>query len=70
MSWCLGLYPADPGGTRLISRWRACWEITPASFLWFKIVVDPGAFIMERKMLREIKRRVERMGMRQPVDGV
>jgi preprotein translocase subunit YajC len=57
-SWCLGLYPTGEGGTRLVSRWRAKWKITPASAL-FILLSDPGAFIMEQKMLRGIKGRAE-----------
>jgi hypothetical protein len=60
-SWCLGLYPVEGGGTRLISRWRAAWKITPAG-AFFIALSDPGAFIMEQKMLREIRDRVERVG--------
>ena len=36
-SWCLGLYPDRRGGTRLVSRWRPKFEMTPA------IVLDVGA---------------------------
>jgi hypothetical protein len=50
--WCLALYPA-PGGCRLISRWRVNWPLTPATAFWI-LLSDPGAFIMERKMLKGI----------------
>jgi hypothetical protein len=56
-SWCLCLYPIDED-TRLVSRWRADWPKSLATFFWVAIS-DPGAFIMERKMLKGIKRRVE-----------
>lgn len=58
-SWCLALFPDGPGCSRLISRWRANWDITPASAVMI-FLSDPGAFIMEQKMLREIRDRVER----------
>jgi hypothetical protein len=58
MSWCLAVEPLDQHSCRLISRWRARWHITPASALWIA-VSDPGAFIMERKMLLGIKVRAE-----------
>jgi len=58
-SWCLALYPLDERHTRLVSRWRARWPLTPAMLFW-TIVVDPGFFIMERKMLNGIKTRAER----------
>ena len=57
-SWCLQLRPSLGGGTRLISRWRQAWPKGPATALWTAIA-DPGAFIMERKMLRTLKRRAE-----------
>jgi hypothetical protein len=57
--WCLALYPeADGQRTRLVSRWRAGWQLTWATAFWL-LIADPGAFIMERKMLRGIKRRAE-----------
>jgi hypothetical protein len=43
---------------RLISRWRARWHVTAASALWIALS-DPGAFIMERKMLLGIRARAE-----------
>ncbi len=55
--WCLGLYPIEGGGTRLISRWRNNWEVTPAT-AFIIALTDPGAFIMEQKMLRVIRDRV------------
>jgi hypothetical protein len=58
MSWCLAVEPLGRHHCRLISRWRARWRITPASALWIALS-DPGAFIMERKMLLGIKARAE-----------
>ena len=57
-TWCLALVPGE-GGTRLISRWRLNRRITPANALMM-LLSDPGAFIMERKMLKGIKARAER----------
>jgi hypothetical protein len=57
-SWCLALYPT-PDGCRLVSRWRASWRMTLANAFWI-LISDPGPFIMERKMLKGIKRRAER----------
>lgn len=56
-SWCLALYP-DDGSTRLVSRWRPKFEKTPATFL-MTMLSEPGTFIMEQKMLRTIRDRVE-----------
>jgi hypothetical protein len=57
--WCLALYPA-PRGCRLISRWRVDWPLTPATAFWI-LVSDPGAFIMEHKMLKGIRSRAQSM---------
>ncbi len=56
-SWCLALYP-DNGATRLVSRWRPKFEKTPATF-FMTMLSEPGTFIMEQKMLRTIRERVE-----------
>ena len=61
-SWCLALRPGD-GGTRLVSRWRVRWPLTPATVFWV-LLSDRGAFIMERRMLKGIKERVERAAVR------
>jgi hypothetical protein len=58
--WCLALYPQDDGSTRLVSRWTLDWPLTWASAFWI-LISDPGAFVMERKMLRGIKERAERL---------
>ena len=56
-TWCLALYPAA-GGCRLVSRWRVDWPLTPATAFWI-LLSDPGAFIMERRMLKGIRSRAE-----------
>ena len=58
-TWCLALHSVDNDHTRLVSRWRVAWNVTPASFLWI-LISDPGAFVMEQEMLRGIKKRAER----------
>jgi hypothetical protein len=57
-TWCLALYPDGEGRTRLVSRWRQAWRLTPASAFWI-LIADPGAFVMERRMLRGIRDRAE-----------
>jgi hypothetical protein len=57
-TWCLALSPSADGTTRLVSRWRQDWPLTPASAFWI-LISDPGAFVMERKMLKGIKARAE-----------
>jgi hypothetical protein len=58
MSWCLAVEPVDQRSCRVISRWRASWHVTPASAAWIALS-EPGAFIMERRMLQGIKARAE-----------
>ena len=61
--WAFHLRPIDEGTTRLIIRGRG--DYNPASknpilnFLVWRIIFEPAHFIMERKMLLGIKRRVE-----------
>ena len=57
-TWCLALYPTARG-CRLVSRWRVSWSLTPATAFWI-LLSDPGAFLMERRMLKGIKIRAER----------
>lgn len=57
-SWCLHVEPDGHGGTRLISRFRAVVQPSVAAVLW-SMVTDPGAFVMERRMLKGIRRRAE-----------
>ena len=63
-TWCLALYPAGHG-CRLVSRWRVNWPLTPATAFWI-LLSDPGAFIMERRMLNGIKTRVEHASTARP----
>ena len=57
-SWCLAVYPDDSGVTRLVSRWRPKFDVTPATVM-MTALAEPGTFIMEQKMLRTIRDRVE-----------
>jgi len=67
-TWCLALNPSPDGSTRLVSRWRQNWPLTPATVFWI-LISDPGAFIMERRMLKGIKARAER-GVDRPKEPV
>ena len=42
-----------------MSRWRPKFEMTPAIF-FLTVLSEPGTFIMEQKMLRSIRDRVEK----------
>lgn len=57
-SWCLAIYPRD-GGSRLVSRWRQAWKSSSLAAKFFILFADPGAFIMEQKMLRGVRERAE-----------
>ena len=58
-TWALALYPIQGDRTRLVSRVRA--RVAPtARSLWLLLLLDPGQFLMERRMLLGIKRRAER----------
>ena len=57
-TWCLAVYP-QKGGSRLVSRWRQAWKTGGLAAKFFILFADPGAFIMEQKMLRGIKKRAE-----------
>jgi hypothetical protein len=60
-SWCLLVEPTPDGRARLISRWRQDWPKTAGTYVWLA-VADPGAFLMEQKMLRRIRDLAERNG--------
>lgn len=58
VTWALALYPIDERSTRLVSRCRA-WMKSSAGALFWRLLLDPGQLVMERKMFLEIKRRAE-----------
>lgn len=53
-SWCLLVEPTPVERTRLISRWRQDWPKSIGTSVW-KALADPGAFVMEQRMLRRIR---------------
>jgi hypothetical protein len=59
-TWTFLLKESAAERTRLIVRWRARWELlrSPVPFL-IGLVLGPVEFIMEQKMMRGIKERVE-----------
>ncbi len=58
-AWIFALLP-DGESTRLISRNRIATEaLSPASRLFYLLVMEPGSLVMERKMLLGIKHRAE-----------
>lgn len=62
-TWCMQLREVG-SGTRLVSRWRMPRPSSPATRLWM-LIADPGAFVMERKMLLGIRHRAEALCARE-----
>lgn len=58
LTWAIGLYPRDDGTTRLVVRLRSVYNWRPGQPL-VTLFIEPGHFILERQMLRGIKRRAE-----------
>jgi hypothetical protein len=65
-TWAFELQPHANGSTRLVTRVRGRFRLrdmlrsTPPLAWPMWLVIEPGAFVMERKMLLEIKRLAER----------
>lgn len=60
ITWAFVLEPLEAGGTRLLARTRAAWADTTSSRLARGLMLSPAHLIMERGMLRGIKKRAER----------
>ena len=58
--WSFELRPFD-GHTRLVSRNRFDFSALPVRDKLAYPVIEPGSWVMERKMLRTIKQRAERL---------
>lgn len=58
-SWTFILRPLDTGITRLIVRLRGAEDESVVAKLFDRLIFDPAHFIMERKMMLEIKFRAE-----------
>ena len=63
--WSFELRPAN-GHTRLISRNRFDTAVLPVKDKLAYPVIEPGSWVMERKMLLTIKHRAERLAREQP----
>jgi hypothetical protein len=59
VTWAWYLTPLNAHSTRLVERWRCDWNASPQNWLYMRIFLEPGAFVMERKMLLGIKQRAE-----------
>ncbi|MGQ0603223.1 MAG: hypothetical protein ACT4QE_16185, partial [Anaerolineales bacterium] len=61
VSWGFYLEAIDLQTTRLIERWRADFSPTLTNNVFYRGFLEPGAFVMERRMLLGIKERAERL---------
>jgi len=57
-TWAMALYPEGDAATRLVSRVRSRPGRSLKGLFW-TVLLDPGQFLMERRMLLGIKRRAE-----------
>ena len=64
-TWAIALLPAEDGSTRLLSRCRARLPRGMKGRV-MSLILDPGQFLMERKMLLEIKKRAEEYPLAEP----
>lgn len=58
-TWAFYLEPLPGNRTRLVERWKADWNPTLKNAIFMRLFMEPGAFLMERKMLLGIKQRAE-----------
>lgn len=71
-TWAFGLYPLGTSRTRLVTRVRGTWSYRKTArstlfYSWpFYALIEPGAFVMQRRMLKEIKRLAERQAALAP----
>jgi hypothetical protein len=58
-TWGFYLNETGDGRTRLVSRWLADWNPSLLNSIFYRVFLEPIAFLMERKMLLGIKERAE-----------
>lgn len=57
--WGWHLDPIGDHTTHLVERWRVDWNPSVKNWIYMRLFLEPGAFIMSRKMLLGIKQRAE-----------
>jgi len=62
-TWGFHLFERVEGGTRLVERFRADWAPSVQNAIFYRALVEPGSFLMGRKMLLGIKARAERLAL-------
>jgi hypothetical protein len=60
-SWAFVIEPAAPGLVRLVVRWRSDFVPNPIGYVTWKYGIEPVQFVMERRMLKGIQERAERL---------
>lgn len=60
--WGWHLDSIDAQTTRLVERWRADWSPTLQNWVYMRLFLEPGSFVMSRKMLMGIQQRAESNG--------
>jgi hypothetical protein len=58
-TWLFLLDAASGGTTRLVERFRADYNPSATNELFYRAILEPGSFIMQRKTLLGIKERAE-----------
>jgi hypothetical protein len=58
-TWTFVLQGQNEDETRLLVRTRSCWGQRWPGTLCYYLLLEPGHFVMERRMLRTIRQRVE-----------
>jgi len=58
-TWAFYLQPLPENRTRLVERWKADWNPSLKNAFFMRLFLEPGAFLMERKMLLGIQQRAE-----------
>lgn len=59
--WTFALSERGDGATRLVERFMLDYNPSAANRVFYGALLEPGSFIMERKMLLGIKERAERL---------
>ena len=65
VSWGFFLFKMPDSSTRLVERFKADWNEAIHNTIFYRVFLEPGAFVMERRMLLGIKERAETQNERQ-----
>lgn len=65
-SWSFNLEAVDANTTRLVERLQLDWVPLLKNDFFYRVMLEPASFVMERKMLLGIKQRAERLSSDRP----